>query len=88
MSSHKPQQLFQAHNISPPSSPGQITHTLILGFIKRIHARNAVMNESGTMVDVGKLKALSRLGGSTYGRIGEGFDLRRPSWKKMQEEGF
>jgi hypothetical protein len=43
-----------------------------------------VLNDDGT-VDPVKLRAVSRLGGSTYARIGEGFDLPRPSWKKSQD---
>lgn len=46
-----------------------------------VHARNAILNDDGT-IDPVKFRAVSRLGGTTYARIGEGFDLPRPSWKK------
>lgn len=57
----------------------------MLGLIKRAHVRESVLTESGT-VDPAKLRAVSRLGGITYARIGEGFELSRPSWKAIRDE--
>ena len=33
-------------------------------------------------VDPTKLRAVSRMGGITYGRIGEGFQIPRPKWQE------
>ncbi|KAH7912398.1 hypothetical protein BJ138DRAFT_1148402 [Hygrophoropsis aurantiaca] len=75
--------LFHAHEIRPPGSD-EITHTLVLGLIKRVHVRKSVMKDDGT-VDAAKLRAVSRLGGTAYARVGEGFELPRPTWKAMRD---
>lgn len=77
-------QLFYSYDIRPPNS-GEITHTLVLGLVKRAHVRESILTESGT-VDPAKLRALSRLGGSTYARVGEGFELPRPAWKAIRDD--
>ena len=58
-----------------------MTGTLILGRVKMIHVRHSVLNDKGT-VDADKLRPVSRLGGVTYGRLGDTFDLPRPSWNE------
>ncbi|KZP18708.1 hypothetical protein FIBSPDRAFT_956080 [Athelia psychrophila] len=78
-------ELYHAHDITPPAS-STVTQTLVLGLIKRVHARSAVMSADGRTVDAGRLRAVSRLGGKVYARIGEGFELPRPSWKAIREE--
>ncbi|OJA14433.1 hypothetical protein AZE42_06430 [Rhizopogon vesiculosus] len=77
-------ELFHSYDIRPPNS-GEVTNTLVLGLIKRAHVRESVLTESGT-VDPAKLRAVSRLGGSMYARIGEGFELPRPNWKAIRDE--
>lgn len=80
-------QLFHSHDIRVPGS-SEITHTLVLGLIKRVHTRNSVLTADGSSVDPHKLKVVSRLGGPTYATVGreETFDLKRPSWKRMKEQ--
>lgn len=51
-----------------------------------IHARNAILTPDGNLVDPEKACFVSRLGGNTYARIGEGFDIPRPSWKNIKSE--
>ncbi|KII92109.1 hypothetical protein PLICRDRAFT_103672 [Plicaturopsis crispa FD-325 SS-3] len=77
-------ELYQSHDIRPPGSSDP-TNTLVLGLIKTVHVRGAVMNMDDGTVDPQKLRAVSRLGGMTYARIGEGFDLPRASWKNMKD---
>jgi hypothetical protein len=57
---------------------------MMLGLIKRIHVRRSVLCEDGT-IDPARLRAVSRVGGSRYARIGEGFDLRRANWSSVKE---
>lgn len=45
--------------------------------------REDVTNEQGTIIDPAKLKPVSRLGGISYGRTTDGFDLQRPDWDKV-----
>lgn len=77
-------QLFHSYDIRPPNSD-EVTHTLVLGLIKRAHVRESVLTQSGT-VDPAKVRAVSRLGGTTYARVGEGFELSRPTWKSIRDE--
>ncbi|KAF8590999.1 hypothetical protein K439DRAFT_1381453 [Ramaria rubella] len=76
-------ELFHLHDITPPGS-SQITGTLVLGHVRMFHVRNSILNEKGT-VETAKLRPVSRLGGLTYGRIGDSFDLPRLSWKKEKD---
>lgn len=44
-------------------------------------------NEAQTrplIVDPAKLRPVSRLGGATFARVTEGFDIPRPSWRDLQ----
>ena len=67
--------------LSPPGS-NKVTQTVMFGLVKRIHVRNDVMTDKGT-VDPALLRAVSRLGDISYGRIGESFRLPRDSWVNM-----
>jgi len=48
------------------------------------HVRKAVISDKG-VVRPSKLRAVSRLGGKMYGRIGDGFELPRLAWEKEKE---
>lgn len=73
-------QLYFHKDLSPPDS-SEVTTTLILGLIKQAHIHETVLAADGSSVDPSKLRPIARLGGLTYARILEGFDLDRPSWK-------
>lgn len=77
-------QLYHAHDICPPGAQ-EVTNTLVLGLIRRAHVRRAVLGADGT-VDARRLRAVARLGGTAYARVGEGFELARPSWRAMREQ--
>ncbi|KAK7463487.1 hypothetical protein VKT23_006835 [Stygiomarasmius scandens] len=77
-------ELHFSHNITALNS-SEVTNTLVLGLIKRVHVRNSVLTEDASQVDPDKLSPVSRLGGLTYARLGDSFDLARPSWKAMRE---
>ncbi|KAF8135703.1 hypothetical protein EV363DRAFT_1126005, partial [Boletus edulis] len=70
--------LYHAFDIPEPEM-GTVTQTMMLGLIRRIHVRRSVLGEDDT-IDLARLRAVSRVGGSRYARIGQGFDLRRPNW--------
>lgn len=69
--------------MAAPDLPGA-TNTIILGRIHRAHIRHSVLSEDGLTVDASALRAVARLGGAAYARVGEGFELSRPSWRKEQ----
>jgi flavin reductase (DIM6/NTAB) family NADH-FMN oxidoreductase RutF len=84
-------QLYQQIPISTGPSPSENTTILILGLIKRFHIRKDVLtpardNQGPGLIDPIKLRAVSRLGGITYARIGEAFEVKRPKWKNEEEE--
>lgn len=79
-------QLYQSIDINAPGAADEITHTLVIGLIKQIHVRQAVLTEDGSAVDPAKLRPIARLGGGTFARLLEGFDLSRPSWKVYKEK--
>lgn len=78
-------QLFQAIEIRHPETDAVVS-TLVLGLVKFIHMRNDVIDPEKGTADPGKLKAIGRLGGTTYGKVTEGFVLPRPAWKDVGEE--
>ncbi|KAI0305575.1 hypothetical protein B0F90DRAFT_1624966 [Multifurca ochricompacta] len=77
-------ELFHSQDIFPdgimvPSA------TLILGRVKYVHVRNSVLQPDGLRADPAKLRPTSRIGGQTYARLGEGFDLKRPEWSCVKQ---
>jgi flavin reductase (DIM6/NTAB) family NADH-FMN oxidoreductase RutF len=62
------------------------TATLVLGLIKRVHIREDVLSEDGTTVDPSKLRPIGRLGGVTYSRLLEGFDISLVSWEGIRKD--
>jgi hypothetical protein len=58
--------------------------TLVLGRVKYIHVRTTVLRPDGLRADPAKLRAVSRLGSKTYGRLSEGFDLKKPEWDEVR----
>ncbi|KIK67335.1 hypothetical protein GYMLUDRAFT_192051 [Collybiopsis luxurians FD-317 M1] len=63
-----------------------ITSTLVLGLIKQVHVRQTALAENGLELDPAKLRPVARLGGLTYARLTDGFNLPRLSWKKFGEK--
>ena len=74
------EQLYDAKDICLPHS-NKPTTTVILGLIRKVHVRESVLSEDGKTVDPGKLQCVSRLGGTTYARLLEGFDVPGITWK-------
>ncbi|KAK7053350.1 hypothetical protein VNI00_003976 [Paramarasmius palmivorus] len=64
----------------------ELTHTLVLGLIKQVHVRESVLSEDGLQADPAQLRPIARMGGLSYSRLTEGFDIPRVSWKASQEE--
>lgn len=60
--------------------------TLVLGLIKRAHVRSSALKPGTVEVDPSKLRPLARMGGNTYTRVVEGFDLPRVSWKEVEDK--
>ncbi|KAJ6499223.1 flavoprotein oxygenase, partial [Mycena sanguinolenta] len=76
-------ELYFLKDLSPPNSE-LLTATLVLGLIKKAHVHESVLDADGATVDPAKLRVISRLGGLTYARMLEGFDIPRTSWKEAR----
>ncbi|KAG8961511.1 hypothetical protein FRC03_005309 [Tulasnella sp. 419] len=86
-----------ADDVDPTNPSSTPKATLVLGRIKLIHVRNDVLVRADPTstdpvsrhrdhtVDPAKLRAVSRMGGITYGRVGEGFQIPRPIWDEVKD---
>lgn len=52
----------------------------------RFHVREDALNEQQNMIDIAVLKPLSRLGGVSYARVTQGFELPRPDFGAERKE--
>ena len=64
------------------STPGKVSSTLAVIEGTRFWARGDAINEEGSILDPKVLKPVSRLGGITYGRTTQAFELPRPDFEK------
>lgn len=62
------------------------TGTLCIVEGVNFHVREDVINKELNLVDPGKLKSVSRLGGITWGRSTEGFEMLRPNFTSESEK--
>ncbi|KAJ7154609.1 hypothetical protein C8R46DRAFT_1005647 [Mycena filopes] len=67
------------------NAEGAVTTNLILGSIKYVHVRKAVLNEKG-VIDPGKLKPIGRMGDTTFITVKDGFRIPRPVWAEEKEQ--
>ncbi|KAJ7434432.1 hypothetical protein B0H11DRAFT_2179326 [Mycena galericulata] len=72
-------------NVEVKNADGGVAVNLVLGAIKYIHVRKAVLNDRG-LVDPAKLKPIARLGDTGYATLGNGFRIPRHSWAKDEAE--
>ncbi|KAF7323576.1 Flavin-Reduct domain-containing protein [Mycena kentingensis (nom. inval.)] len=71
--------------IEVPNGSGGVAADLILGSVKYIHVRKAVLNERG-LVDPARMLAVSRMGDNSYARVGDTFRIPRPVWADVKGE--
>ena len=76
-------QLFQSQDIFPDGGTVP-SATLVLGRVRYVHVRNSVLQPDGLRADPAKLRPISRIGGPTYARLGEGFNLHKPEWSDVK----
>lgn len=65
---------------------GKESGTLFILECVHIHAREDVINEDKTKMDLAKLKPVARCGGNIYTRTTEAFELVRPNFKEEIEK--
>ena len=69
------------------ATPGKKTGVLAIVEGTRFWAREDAVNDELNAIDPAVLKPISRLGGITYGRTTEGFELPRPEYETVKVEG-
>ena len=77
-------QLSSFQDLHSVKDPNKVTNTVIFGHVKMIHARNDILTPKDT-IDAATFRAISRLGDITYARIGDGFQIPRPSYNDVQD---
>ncbi|KAK0622832.1 hypothetical protein B0T14DRAFT_535860 [Immersiella caudata] len=72
------------------ATPGKTSGTMVVIEGTRFWARNDAINDDLNQLNPDVLRPVSRLGGITYGRVTEAFELPRPDFKKDLggEEGY
>ena len=79
-------ELEYLHEMFDPSDPKKLTQVIVLGRIKAWHIKKDVLVDDTPMVAVEKLMPIGRLGGISYARTIERFELPRPIWKDEKEK--
>ncbi|SJK97592.1 uncharacterized protein ARMOST_00845 [Armillaria ostoyae] len=74
---------MECEDITPVGAT-EPTVTVVLGLIRHAHAMESVLDSDGDRVDPDKLQVVARMGGDTYSKVVEGFDVARPKWKDLQ----
>jgi len=59
-------------------TPGRVTSRMFIGRIELIHLDDDILDATGA-IDPDRLDLVSRLGGQSYARIGERFEVPRPT---------
>ena len=79
--------LVTQHEWHSKLDPGKVSGTTVIIEGTRFWAREDAVNEDRSMIDPAVLRPVSRLGGITYGRTTDGFELPRPKFQEWDEQG-
>ena len=69
------------------TTPGKKTGVLAIIEGTRFWAREDAINSEKNLLDPNVLRPMSRLGGITYGKTNEGFELPRPDFEQSKKSG-
>ena len=65
------------HSVQALEHDGEITSRIVIGRIELIHIADEILDADGR-VDMDRLNVVARLGGASYARVGEPFEIPRP----------
>ncbi|KAI8580390.1 hypothetical protein K450DRAFT_236828 [Umbelopsis ramanniana AG] len=74
------------HHLPIINKEGKTTFLHIIGEICMFHIDDDVVDTNSYHVSLEKLRPLSRLGGISYGRTTEGYEIPRPKWEEEKEK--
>jgi len=79
--------LLNTQEFESRQTPGKKTG--VIATIEGVHfwVREDAINDERSIIDPAVLRPIARLGGITYARVNEGFEIPRPVLKKEEEEG-
>ncbi|KAF1954700.1 hypothetical protein CC80DRAFT_594759 [Byssothecium circinans] len=79
-------QLVETREWESRATPGK--KTSVLGIVEglRFWVREDAIDEAGVLIDPAVLKPMCRLGGITYGRVTEAFELTRPVYDEATKD--
>lgn len=78
--------LIHSHEWKSKKDPNRATGVLCIVEGVQFHVREDVISEELNLIDIEKLKPVSRLGGITYARTTQGYEKLRPDFDKEVEE--
>jgi flavin reductase (DIM6/NTAB) family NADH-FMN oxidoreductase RutF len=73
--------LREVKEFDSKAKPGTVTGSMVILEGVNFWVREDAINEERSLIDPAVLKPVSRLGGITYGRVLEGFELLRPDFE-------
>ncbi|KAK5232082.1 hypothetical protein LTR47_006923 [Exophiala xenobiotica] len=79
--------LVEVKEFESRATPGKKTGVLAILEGVNFWVREDAINEERNLIDPAVLRPISRLGGITYARVTEGFELLRPDYEKMKASG-
>lgn len=79
--------LMNTQEFESRAIPGKKTGVLALIEGVKFWVREDALNEERNIIDPAVLKPVARLGGITYARVVDGFEIPRPVMKKEMDEG-
>lgn len=77
--------LMELKEFESKAKPGTIAGTLVILEGVNFWVREDAINEERNVIDPKVLKAVSRLGGITYGRTTEGYEALRPDFSAVEQ---
>jgi len=79
--------LVETKEFESRTTPGKKTGVLAIIEGTRFWAREDAVNEERSLLDPDVLRPVSRLGGITYAKVAEGFELPRPDFEEEKAKG-
>lgn len=76
--------LVHSHEWKAKADPSRTTGYLFIVEAVNFHAREDVINKELNTLDIAKLKPVARLGGVTYARVAEGYEIPRPEYAVLE----
>lgn len=78
-------ELEMLHEMFDPSDSSKLNQIVVIGRIKAWHVKQEVLKDGGPVVALEKLRPIARLGGISYGRVLEPFELPRMMWEDQKD---